>query len=109
MFKLNLSQNKLKTPKNIFTPLGKLDRSWHHDLIDALVTIKDLEDFQEVTELMKDHLVPVMLSQVTMNSKIDQMISFLRKTTGKGHLRIVEVKENADGSTILELEILKGE
>jgi len=81
----------------------------HNALRKFNITIKDLEDFQEVTELMKDVLLPVRLSQVSMNSKIDEMIGFLRKTSGKGHLRIVEVRESSDGSTVLELEILKGE
>jgi hypothetical protein len=88
----------------------KLVEIQEHDALRKFdITLKDLEDFQEVTELMKGTLNLVSLSQINMNSKIDEMIGFLRKTSGKGHLRIVEVKEKSDGSTVLELEILKGE
>jgi hypothetical protein len=79
-----------------------------HDALRKLnVTTDFLDDVQEVIELLKGRLHIVRLSQTEMNRRIDEMIGFLRKTSGKGHLRIVEVKEKPDGSTILELELLK--
>jgi len=89
---------------------NKLVEIKEHDALRKFrITITDLEDFQEVIELLKGRLHVVRLNQINMNSKIDEMIGFLRTTSGKGHLRIVEVKEKPDGSTVLELEILKGE
>ena len=62
-----------------------------------------------VEEIMKNRLPSYGLSQRDINRNLDNMIAFLRKTSGKGQLRIVEVKEQDDGSTILQLEIVKGE
>ena len=86
-----------------------LDVHAHSALKRMGVTIDDLERFQQVVELLKKPLPSYRMNQIQMNKNIEDMIAFLRKTSGKGQLRIVEVKEKKDGSTILELEILKGE
>ena len=112
--RITVSSPHLATETTVLTTLARLrekllDIHAHGALRRFGLSVSDLENLQQVIELVSSRLGIVRLDQRTMNREIDDMISFLRKTTGKGQLRIIEVKEQRDGSTILELEIVKGE
>lgn len=93
--------------QRLMVKLGDIHK--HNALKRFNVAVEDLENLQQVIELLKQRLPTHGMSQVAMNKELDDMIAFLRKTSGKGQLRIIEVKEQKDGSTVLELEIVKGE
>jgi len=97
----------MMTIKRMYTKM--VDIHEHRALRKLGITVEEIENFQQVVEIMKGRLSAYGLYQRDINRELEDMIDFLRKTSGKGQLRIVEVKEQEDGSTILQLEIIKGE
>ncbi len=69
--------------------------------------IADLEDFQEVLQLVKTRLKAYNRNAVEMIARVDDMISTLRKVSGKGRIKVVEVREKGDGSMVLQLQVVR--
>lgn len=69
------------------------------------VTVQDLENFQQVVDLMAKQLDANHYPSIEVARRIDEMLLEMRKTSGEGQIRIIEVAEQKDGSTVLKLEI----
>ncbi len=69
------------------------------------VTVQDLENFQQVVDLMAKQLDTNHYPSIEVARQVDQMLLEMRKTSGEGQIRIIEVAEQKDGSTVLKLEI----
>lgn len=73
------------------------------------VTVQDLENYQQVVDLMAKQLDTNHYPSIEVAREVDQMLQELRKTSGEGQIRIIEVAEQKDGSTVLKLEISRGQ
>ncbi len=73
------------------------------------VTVQDLENYQQVVDLMAKQLDANHYPSIEVARRIDEMLQELRKTSGEGQIRIIEVAEQKDGSTVLKLEIQRGQ
>ncbi len=71
------------------------------------ITVKDLENLQQVIDLLAKPLDTNHYPSIEMARNVDQMLQELRKTSGRGQIRIIEVAEQKDGSTVLKLEIAR--
>jgi hypothetical protein len=67
----------------------------------------DIERFQRVADLFARMFEVRSVPVVEVNKRLDQIIEDLKKTGGRGQIRITSVKEQKDGSTLLEMEILR--
>ncbi len=73
------------------------------------VTVQDLENYQQVVDLLAKQLDANHYPSIEVARRIDEMLQELRKTSGEGQIRIIEVAEQKDGSTVLKLEISRGQ
>lgn len=68
----------------------------------------DIERFQRVIDLFGPGLAQANFNPVEVNRNLDAMLDYLKKTSGRGQIRITGLREQKDGTTLLEMEILRG-
>lgn len=87
----------------------KLLEVYRHDALKrfGLVTT-DIERMQRVVSLFEVPITEANLTIPEVNRNLDAMIEQLKKTQGRGQIRITGLREQKDGSTLLEMEILRG-
>ncbi|MBI4863980.1 MAG: hypothetical protein HY815_27540 [Candidatus Riflebacteria bacterium] len=71
------------------------------------ITVSDVERLQRVVDIFSRYFEMYNCPVVEVNKRLDEMVEVLKKTTGRGQIRITSVRENKDGSTLLEMEILR--
>ena len=67
----------------------------------------DLERFQRVVDIFAPYFVTYNAPVAEVNKNLDAMIDSLKKTGGRGQIRITGLREQKDGSTLVEMEILR--
>lgn len=73
------------------------------------IQVDDLDRFQQVIEILSKKITSATHYPSEMTRRIEEMIKLLRKSEGKGQIKIIELKENGDGSTVIQLEVRRGE
>lgn len=68
----------------------------------------DIERFQRVIDLFGPAMEQANLNIPEVTKNLDSMIDYLKKSSGRGQIRITGLREQKDGSTLLEMEILRG-
>jgi len=67
----------------------------------------DIERFQRVVDIFSGYFSMSNYSIVDVNKRLDQMVDVLKKSTGRGQIRITGLREGKDGSTLVEMEVLR--
>lgn len=75
----------------------------------AQISIADLENFQKVVQLVSRLLDVQHNRSIEVGRGVEEMLEDLRKTSGKGQIRVLEVTEQQDGSTVLSIEVQRSE
>ena len=88
---------------------AKLLEVYKHDALRRFgVVPSDIERMQRVVDLFGPAIEQANFTIPEVNKNLDAMIDQLKKTSGRGQIRITGLREQKDGSTLLEMEILRG-
>ena len=68
----------------------------------------DIERLQRVIDLFNPAVEQANFAIPEVHRNLEAMIEQLKKTSGRGQIRITGLREQKDGSTLLEMEILRG-
>lgn len=68
----------------------------------------DLQRFQRVVDIFAQIFERDGVPVAEVNRTLDAAIEELQKTSGRGQIRITGLREQKDGSTLLEMEIVRG-
>jgi hypothetical protein len=71
------------------------------------LTVEEIERFQRVVDIFSSYFRLSNYSTVEVNKRLDEMAGILKTSSGRGQIRITGVREGKDGSTLLEMEILR--
>jgi len=84
----------------------KLEDVWRNKALRKFgLTISDIERFQRVWDIFRPGLMLLSVPVTQADKNMDAMIDLLKMSSGRGAIRVMAVKENEDGSTLLELEV----
>ena len=72
------------------------------------VVPSDIERLQRVIDLFGPAMEQASFTAPEVTKNLDAMIDYLKRTSGRGQIRITGLREQKDGSTLLEMEILRG-
>lgn len=118
LVKDTISRQYLRFALNNEVLLAQVTIRLYHVLLDVWrkqalrkvgITVDDLDRYQQVIEILSKKITSATHYPAEMSRRIEEMIKLLRKSEGKGQIKIIELKENGDGSTVIELEVRRGE
>ena len=115
--RLVFDQTAINDEIDMYTHIGRVVARCYARLLDVYrhdalkkfgVVPTDIERLQRVIDLFGPAIEQANFNVPEVNKNLEGMLDQLKRTSGRGQIRITGLREQKDGSTLLEMEILRG-